>query len=128
MEMRPGLYRGADALDPPGGARDLADSLYGDLYGVDERGAVRQSLLRYFHGRSSLGTWLRVVLTQRYVDRVRSARRTGPLPEELPDTVAVSGAVDPECSHLVDILRSVLGEAVARRAIGCGSGTTTRSS
>lgn len=116
LEMRPGLYRGADALDPSGGARDLADSLYGDLYGVDERGAVRQSLLRYFHGRSSLGTWLRAVLTQRYVDRVRSARRTGPLPDELPEALAVSGAVDPECPHLVDILRSVLGEVVARLA------------
>lgn len=46
IEMRPGLYRAADALDPTGGARELADSLYGDLYGVDKHGEARQSLLR----------------------------------------------------------------------------------
>src|SRR5262245_29860380 len=61
---RPALYRAADALDPTGGARDLADSLYADLFGVAQRQGVRQSLLRYFHGRSSLATWLRAVLSQ----------------------------------------------------------------
>ena len=84
LEMRPGLYRAADALDPTGAARELADSLYADLYGVDQRGSARQSLLRYFHGRSSLSTWLRAVLAQRHVDRIRVDRRTEPLPEELP--------------------------------------------
>ena len=34
LEFRPVLYRAADALDPAGGARDLADSLYADLYGM----------------------------------------------------------------------------------------------
>ena len=32
LEMRPPLYRAADALDRSGGARELADSLYADLY------------------------------------------------------------------------------------------------
>ena len=71
LEMRPGLYRAADALDRTGAARELADSLYADLYGVDQRGGARQSLLRYFHGRSSLATWLRAVLAQRHVDRLQ---------------------------------------------------------
>lgn len=112
LEMRPGLYRAADALDPTGGARELADSLYADLYGVDQRGGARQSLLRYFHGRSSLSTWLRAVLAQRHVDRVRIDRRWDPLPEELP-THAPSTA-DPDCARLVDLLRSALQTAVAR--------------
>src|SRR6187397_2663635 len=56
LEMRPGLYRAADALDPSGGAREQADALYADLYGVDEKGGSKKSLLRYFHGRSSLAT------------------------------------------------------------------------
>ncbi|HKY22734.1 MAG TPA: hypothetical protein VJM31_16090 [Vicinamibacterales bacterium] len=116
LEMRPVLYRSADTLDPSGGARDLADSLYGDLYGVDERGAARQSLLRYFHGRSSLATWLRAVLAQRYVDRVRSARRLDPLPDELPEAAGASPISDSECAHLVDVLRGALGGAVARLA------------
>jgi RNA polymerase sigma factor (sigma-70 family) len=74
LEYRPILYRAADALDPSGGARDLADSLYADLYS--------KSLFRYFQGRSSLATWLRAVLSQRYVDRIRANRRLEPLPED----------------------------------------------
>src|SRR5438046_3219399 len=31
-EFRPVLYRSADAIDPGGGARELADSLYADRY------------------------------------------------------------------------------------------------
>jgi RNA polymerase sigma-70 factor (ECF subfamily) len=113
LEMRPGLYRAADAVDPSGGARDLADSLYADLYGVDQRGGTRQSLLRYFHGRSSLATWLRAVLAQRHIDRVRVERRTEPLPEELPGRVSPPPA-DPDCAQLVDLLRAALETAVTR--------------
>ena len=113
LEMRPGLYRAADALDPSGGARELADSLYADLYGVDQRGGSRQSLLRYFHGRSSLATWLRAVLAQRHIDRVRVERRTDPLPEELPGHVSPAAA-DPDCARFVDLLRSALETAVTR--------------
>ena len=113
LEMRPGLYRAADALDRSGAARELADSLYADLYGVDQRGGARQSLLRYFHGRSSLATWLRAVLAQRHVDRIRVDRRTEPLPEELPARVS-SGAVDPDCARFVDMLRSALATAMRR--------------
>jgi hypothetical protein len=39
-EQRPTLYRTADALDPGGGARDLADGIYGELF--------ERSLFRYF--------------------------------------------------------------------------------
>src|SRR3954463_9682724 len=70
-ELRPALYRAAAAIDPSGGARELADSLYADLFGVAEHGGARRSLLTYFHGRSSLATWLRAVLSQRFVDRMR---------------------------------------------------------
>src|SRR5436190_9715263 len=80
-DYRPGLYKAAAAIDPSGGARDLADALYAELFGLNERDGVRQSLLRYFHGRSSLATWLRAVLAQRYVDRLRASRRVAPLPE-----------------------------------------------
>lgn len=114
LEMRPVLYRAADALDPSGGARELADSLYADLYGMNERGAARQSLFRYFHGRSSLATWLRAVLAQRHVDRIRADRRLDPLPEELPDVAVSSRPIDPECPRLVDLLRAALENALVR--------------
>jgi RNA polymerase sigma-70 factor len=82
LEYRPILYRAADALDPTGGARELADSLYADLFGLDSDPAnARRSLFRYFHGRSSLATWLRAVLAQRLVDRARTHARTAPLPD-----------------------------------------------
>ena len=123
LEMRPGLYRAADALDRSGAAREVADSLYAELYGVDHRGAARQSLFRYFHGRSSLATWLRAVLAQRYIDRVRVDRRTEELSDELPARPA--SAADPECTLFVDMLRSALGIAMAqldprdRLRLGC---------
>lgn len=112
LEMRPALYRAADALDPSGGARELADSLYGDLYGLDQRGGARRSLLRYFHGRSSLATWLRAVLAQRHVDRVRVGRRVEPLTEDL--RAAPAAARDPDCVRFVAMLRTCLGLALAR--------------
>ncbi len=55
-------------------ACELADSLFADLYGLGE-GANRRSLFRYFHGRSSLKTWLRAVLAQRHIDAIRANRR-----------------------------------------------------
>lgn len=63
---------------------ELVDSLIGDLYGTRSRAGERQSLLDYFHGRSRLVTWLRVVLAQRHVDTHRSRRKVVSLdvPEE----------------------------------------------
>jgi RNA polymerase sigma-70 factor len=56
-------------------ARDLADSLYAELYGLEERDGARRSLLEYFHGRSSLRTWLKAVIAQRFVDTYRAHQR-----------------------------------------------------
>lgn len=81
LTLRPVLYRSADAVRGAGDAREVADSLYGELYGLQERDGERRSLLRYYHGRASLATWLRSVLAQRMVDRVRAARRLVSLEE-----------------------------------------------
>jgi RNA polymerase sigma factor (sigma-70 family) len=114
-EYRPLLYRAADALDRTGGARELADSLYAELYGVKDAGRERQSLFQYFHGRSSLATWLRAVLAQRYVDRVRVQRRLEPLPDE--DIAAREGdPPDPDRSRYVVLVRQALSCAVGRLA------------
>jgi RNA polymerase sigma-70 factor (ECF subfamily) len=114
-EYRPTLYRAAQALDAPGNARELADSLYADLFGLRERGGERQSLFRYFHGRSSLATWLRAVLAQRYVDRVRSGRRIVPLPDDDAQDARRSAAPedDPECMRLRPLVIGALRGAVA---------------
>jgi RNA polymerase sigma factor (sigma-70 family) len=56
-------------------ATELADSLFAELYGVAEGKRGQGGLFRYFHGRSSLKTWLRAVLAQRHIDRIRATRR-----------------------------------------------------
>jgi RNA polymerase sigma-70 factor (ECF subfamily) len=114
-EYRPGLYRAADAIDPSGGSRDLADSLYGELFGLDMRDGERRSHFRYFHGRSSLSTWLRAVLSQRHVDRLRRARRQDPLPEdEAPGAIpAPSNDVDPRRGGYISLMRRSVTAAVA---------------
>jgi RNA polymerase sigma factor (sigma-70 family) len=114
-EHRPQLYRSADALDPSGGARDLADSLYGDLYGIADRDTERRSLFRYFHGRSSLATWLRAVLAQRRVDRARTERRLVPLPDD--ESLAPAARppeAEPDRARYLVLIERALGGAVAR--------------
>ena len=114
-EYRPLLYRAADALDRHGGAREVADSLYAELYGIKDVDGQRRSLFRYFQGRSSLATWLRAVLAQRYVDRVRVQRRLAPLPDE---EVAAQDREppDPDRSRYIALVRQALGCAVAKLA------------
>jgi RNA polymerase sigma-70 factor (ECF subfamily) len=82
--MRPPLYAAARAVagDEIRG-RELADSLWADLYGLEVRDGRRRSLLEYFHGRSSILTWARAILAQRHVDYIRSQSRTQPLDDEV---------------------------------------------
>ena len=107
-QHRPALYRAADALDPSGGARDIADALYGELF--------ERALFRYFHGRSSLATWLRAVLAQRHVDRLRENRRLEPLPESeaLRARIATDERSQPDRARYVELMRDVLHRAIAR--------------
>jgi RNA polymerase sigma-70 factor len=63
-------------------AADLADSLFSELYGLGGGQGAERSLLRYFHGRSSLKTWLRAVLAQRHIDSIRAGRRFEELAED----------------------------------------------
>jgi RNA polymerase sigma-70 factor (ECF subfamily) len=64
--------------------RDLADSLYADLYGLRARDGERRSPLLLYHGRGSLAGWLRSVLAQRFVDLHRKTHREVSL-DELPE-------------------------------------------
>jgi RNA polymerase sigma-70 factor, ECF subfamily len=63
-------------------ARELADSLYGDLYGTNTKEGKRISKLASYTGRGSLEGWLRTVLAQEYVNRYRKQRRLVSLDEE----------------------------------------------
>jgi RNA polymerase sigma factor (sigma-70 family) len=130
-EYRPILRAAARAIVGQGGeerARELADSLYAELYGLDRRGGKRKtSLLDYFHGRSKLSTWLRAVLAQRHVDGLRSLQRTQPIddrPGDGPDEGSAErrrGAqanaaleeIDPDRARLLPQLAGAVAEALA---------------
>jgi RNA polymerase sigma-70 factor, ECF subfamily len=66
-------------------ARELADSLYGDLYGTSTRDGRRVSKLASYTGRGSLEGWLRTVMAQEFVNRYRRQRRLVSLEEETED-------------------------------------------
>ncbi len=85
----------------------MADALYGELYS--------KALFRYFHGRSSLATWLRSLVSQRYVDRIRETRRLDPLPEESSPAAIPSRPVasNPDHARFVTAVQSVLAAAIA---------------
>ena len=81
------LYDAAHAITHDDAtARELADSLYADLYGMRTRdGGERVSKLASYTGRGSLEGWLRTVLAQEYVNRYRAGRRNVSLEEREED-------------------------------------------
>jgi RNA polymerase sigma factor (sigma-70 family) len=116
---RPGLRAAARVIagDDTGG--ELADSIYAELYGLEERDGCRRSLFDYFHGRSRLSTWLRSILAQRNVDRARAARRTRSLDEvgeDIPDRRPASAPVDPERARFAELAQQALAAAIGRLA------------
>src|SRR5215471_662230 len=76
-------------------ARELADTLYADLYGTTTRDGQRVSKLASYTGRGSLEGWLRTVLAQEYVNRYRRTKRLVSLEEESEEGVQFQ-APDPE--------------------------------
>jgi RNA polymerase sigma-70 factor, ECF subfamily len=77
------LYDAARSIAPSESmARELADSLYAELFGTETRDGRRMSKLIYYAGRGSLEGWLRMVLAQEYVNFYRSQRRLVSLEEQ----------------------------------------------
>lgn len=115
-KYRPALYASARAIcREESAAREIADSMWAELYGVDARGASHRSLLDYFHGRSSLATWLRAIIAQRHIDSVRGARRF----ESLDDAPAADvnsappEALEPGHARMMEVFTAVLSAAIA---------------
>jgi RNA polymerase sigma-70 factor (ECF subfamily) len=117
-EFRPGMYRSADAIDASGTAREIAQALYAELFGLKERDGIRQSLFRYFQGRSGLSTWLRSLIAQRYVDRHRETRRLDQLPDDnSPSPMPAQSRADhPDRDRFLSAMRTVLASAIAALA------------
>jgi RNA polymerase sigma-70 factor, ECF subfamily len=82
-------------------ARELADTLYAELYGITSRDGERVSKLASFTGRGSLEGWLRTVLAQEFVNRYRKTKRLVSLDEE-GEEGSQFAAPEPEISPQVD--------------------------
>lgn len=94
-------------------ARELADTLYADLYGTTTRDGQRVSKLASYTGRGSLEGWLRTVLAQEYVNRYRRTKRLVSLDEESEEGVQFR-APEPEAEASADRrLESATDEALA---------------
>lgn len=95
-------------------ARDLADSIYGDLYGTAERDGHRVSRLNFYMGRGSLEGWLRTVVAQEFVNRYRKQKRLVSLEEQAEDGVQFSAA-DPDPVQAPDArLAAAVDEALGQ--------------
>jgi RNA polymerase sigma factor (sigma-70 family) len=95
--------------------QELADSLFSDLFGLMDGKRGERSLFRYFHGRSSLKTWLRTVLAQRHVDHIRSQRRLesldaedGEKPALPPERMQQHPLQDPHRAHYLTCFSAAL--------------------
>jgi|HubBroStandDraft_1064217.scaffolds.fasta_scaffold08312_3 RNA polymerase sigma factor (sigma-70 family) len=105
-------------------ACELADSLFAELYGLADGARRERSLFRYFHGRSSLKTWLRAVLAQRHIDAIRAGRRfqsldddgakppSAQLIQKIPHAVSVTPA-DPHRDRYSALFVRALQAAIA---------------
>src|SRR2546430_13420276 len=94
-------------------ARELADSIYADLYGTLTREGQRVSKLASYTGRGSLEGWLRTVMAQEYVNRYRRGRKYVSLDEESEEG-AQFAAAEPEPVAKVDSrLEAATDEALA---------------
>ena len=104
------IARGITKEDSSG--RDLADSLYADLYGTSERDGRRVSRLNFYMGRGSLEGWLRTVLAQEFVNRYRKTKRLVSLEEQAEEGVQFSAAPAGSPSPLDSRLGAALDEAL----------------
>ena len=96
--------------------RELADSLYAELYGLTSKEGERRSPLVSYAGRGSLMGWLRSTLAQRQVDHFRRTHREQPLEEEFdqaaPEPVAAATTEQRSILNVAvaEVLREVDGE------------------
>lgn len=95
------LYEAAGriARDDTAG-KELADGLYAELFGIPNREGRRISKLDYYMGRGSLEGWLRTVLAQEHVNRIRQRARDVSLDEQIEAGVGFAAAE--ETAHAVD--------------------------
>jgi RNA polymerase sigma-70 factor len=99
-------------------AQEATDTLYGDLYGLEERDGRRRSLFGYYHARSSLASWLRSVVARNLVDGYRAERRSQALKARITQEPDGAGGLtpapaDPDRIRHLEMLRQALAGALS---------------
>lgn len=96
-------------------ARELAGSIYAELYGTTTRDRQRISKLASYTGRGSLEGWLRTVMAQEHVNRFRRQRRLLSLDEEAEEGVQFAApeaepvaSIDPRVESATDEVLAAL--------------------
>jgi RNA polymerase sigma-70 factor (ECF subfamily) len=91
--------------------KDLADSLYSELFGLAERDGQRRSPLASYSGRGSLSGWLRAILSQRYVNHHRLSGRQIPLEsQDFPAPVAAQEPSESITAQLSEAVTHIIRE------------------
>ena len=96
-------------------ARELADSIYAELYATATRDGQRTSKLASYSGRGSLEGWLRTVMAQEHINRYRRQRRLVSLDQETEEGLQFATpapepavAVDPRVEAAIDEVLAAL--------------------
>lgn len=107
---RESLTRAATAMTGSQAAgEELVDSLWPEMFGLNERGGQRVSPLAGYSGRGSLAGFLRATLAQRNVDRHRRMGRETAFPSrELAAAVAETGPEPRALAQLSAALKETL--------------------
>ena len=92
--------------------RELADSVYADLYGMKTREGERVSKLASYSGRGSLDGWLRTVVAQEFVNTYRKQRRLVSLDEEAEEGVQFAAAASETIPPANPVLERATEEAL----------------
>jgi RNA polymerase sigma-70 factor len=101
-------------VSDPSAAEQLADSTFGELYGVRESGGMRVSKFSFYSGRGSLRGWLRAVVYQLFADSHRHTNRFVQTEEvEELDRLARTGSTPERPSAEMDFIRDRYRSAVS---------------
>jgi len=112
-EYRETLYSAAYAITGDNATgRELADSLYAELFGMTTRDGRRRSKLDFYTGRGSLAGWLRSVLARRYIDDYRKAKRLVSLDEQIENEAAEIAVAAPPPPSSDEAQRIMLGNCI----------------
>ena len=83
-------------ISDPNAARELADSLYADLYGLRQNNGARNSPLERYHGRSPLSAWLRTVIARRAADAWRAVKLHEPMDDVAERSINHAASCEPQ--------------------------------